>query len=453
MTDGKQGTNRARVEEFIQRIEAHNERLNAMILVTPDIARAQADEADRAEAAGKTTGALHGMVVALKDNIDTQGLRTTSGSKLFEDYIPDRDAEVWRRMRAEGAILIGKAGLHECVFGPTSQNAWYGRIHNPWDDTRVPGGSSGGSGSAVAAGFCDLALGTDTGGSVRIPAALCGLTGLRPTVGAVSNDATRPISPHFDTTGPMAIDARTTAQGFAVMQGYDAGDETSRRAPAAVDLSEIEAGVRGLKIGIPTGYLFEHADDDVIAAAKGAAEVFAGLGAELVEVEIDGAGDAALAAGRISVSDAANYYQYDVARHPNKFSQQVMARMLTGYMVTGREYGSHFRTLYRWRRRIERVFEQVDMILSPTLGCVAPPIAESDDLLDSAKLLTGLTMAWTLARVPVLAFPSGFSGGGSSNIRLPLSVQLAGPDWSEALLFRAAVAFQGATDHHGRAID
>lgn len=437
------GPNRQRVERFLTRIDEHDATINSILTLTPEMARADADKADRAEADGRRTGSLHGMVVTLKDNIDTAGIRTTSGSKLYENYVPEEDAVVWARMRDEGAILIGKAGLHECVFGPTSQNVWFGRIRNPWNQDFIAGGSSGGSGAAPAADFCDLALGTDTGGSVRIPSALCGLAGLRPTMGAVSNRGVRPISPHFDTVGPMAKRVEDVAKAYAVMMAYDGEDETSRLSPFPLDLALMKDSIAGYRIGLAEHYFNETADPDVAAAVRRAAETFADLGAEIVPVEIEGAEAAGHAATRMVVADAAGYYQDAIDNTPEMFGDEVMRRFQLGYDVTGREYAVHSRSMYRWQRTLATVFERVDMVLTPTVRSAAFPIAQADDLLEMARQITPFTMAWAMGCGPNLVLPCGFTEAG-----MPITCQLAAAPWSDDLLLRSGIAFQGQTAYH-----
>jgi len=411
------GTHRRRLETYLQRIAQFDDQLNAMMEVTSESARRDADRADEAERNAQSTGPLHGMIVALKDNIDTAGIRTTSGSRLYAEYTPREDATVWHKLREAGAILIGKVGLHECVFGPTSQNVWYGRIRNPWNPDHIPGGSSGGSGAAVAAHFCDLALGTDTGGSVRIPSAMCGITGLRPTMGAVSNANVRPISPHLDTVGPMARSVAEVARAFDVMQGFDSSDETSRPAPVDRDHSAIDSPIAGLKIGIAGEFFLEDVDASVSDAFDQAKDTFLELGATIVPVTLSEARQAAKVTPRVIVADAADYY-----RHAT----------------------SHMRFMYRWRRQVaETLSHEADVIMTPTIGTPAPTVAESDDLLRLVGRITPFTMCWALAAVPTLALPAGFSSAG-----LPVSVQLAAPEFCEKLLFRAGFAFQSVTDHH-----
>lgn len=443
------GRHRKRLEQYLQRISQFDDTLNAMMEVTADSARHQADQADALEQRGESSGPLHGMIVALKDNIDTAQIRTTSGSRLYEEYTPQHNATVWELMQQAGAILIGKVGLHECVFGPTSQNVWFGRIRNPWNPDHIPGGSSGGSGAAVAAHFCDLALGTDTGGSVRIPSAMCGITGLRPTQGAVSNANVRPISPHLDTVGPMARTVQDVARAFSVMQAFDPEDVTSRLAPtfagkSAIDEAGIDAPVRGIRIGVAKGFFEQNLDPAVSAAYKEAQQVFADAGAQIIVVDLSDAERAAQVATRIIVADAADYYQDEITQRPEAIGEEVMKRMKLGFDVTGVEYANNMRFMLQWRRHVGRLLsDQVDVIMTPTISIPAPTTAESDDLLNLVGKITPFTMAWALAAVPTLALPAGFSQAG-----LPVSIQLAGPEFAENRLFRAGNGFQSLTTHH-----
>lgn len=440
------GPIRQRVEQYIANIEHHNRQCNAIWTPTFEQARHDADIADTASPAAASDAPLHGMVVALKDNINTQGVRTTSGSKLFENYVPDEDAHVWQRMRQAGAILIGKAGLHECVFGANSQNEWFGRIRNPWSLAHIPGGSSGGSGAAVAADFCDIALGTDTGGSVRIPAALCGIAGLRPTMGAVSNRGVRPISPHLDTVGPMARRVTDVAKAFAVMKHYDPLDDTAIPAPmppGEAVLQPEQGGIGRLTIGLPGGFFREHLHPATETAFANAIDIFRDLDANIVPVNMDDAERAANITARIIVADAAAYYQEYIDKQPNAFSRQVMRRMSIGFEVTGIEYAGHMRFMRAWQREVERRFDDVDLILTPTLRAPAALISDADDLIKVTQTITPFPMAWALSGVPNLALPCGFSDEG-----LPVSCQLAAARWHEEKLFSAGRAFQSVTDFH-----
>ena len=258
-------------EAYLERIERLDGRIRAYITVTAESAREQAGAADEALARGETLGPLHGLPVALKDNIDTAGVRTTVGSAFFADHVPERDAEVARRLREAGAVLLGKVTMHEFAYGATTQNPHHGFCRNPWDLERIPGGSSGGSGAAVSAGLCAAALGTDTGGSVRIPAALNGVSALRPTNGRVSNRGVFPITWTFDTVGPLARAVADLALVFSVLPGFDPEDPGSANRPADEVLDRLDLGLAGLRIGVPETFFFEDVDDEVVSVVRAAA--------------------------------------------------------------------------------------------------------------------------------------------------------------------------------------
>ena len=256
----------ARVEACLAAIDTWQSRVNAMVTVTEDAARVEAAAADRAESEGRWLGLLHGMPMVIKDNLDTAGVRTTAGSLFFKDHIPNRDATVVAKLKRAGAVIVGKCTMHEVAFGVRSYNPVTGQARNPYDLTRVPGGSSGGSGIAVATGMVEAALGTDTGGSIRLPAAICGITGLRPTSGRVSSQGCLPVSLSHDTIEPMAASALDCARIFAVIAGFDDQDPTSKARPLENFLPSIDERIAGLRIGVPRNHYLEGGSPDVVAA-------------------------------------------------------------------------------------------------------------------------------------------------------------------------------------------
>ena len=262
----------SRTEQCLETIERHDSRLKAFISVMADDARRRAHELEARLELGDAVGALAGRVIAVKDNIDSAGQRTTLGSRFHAERIANDDAEVVRRLRRAGAVVIGKTNLHELAFGATTQNPHYGSCRNPWDPETIPGGSSGGSGVAVAADMCDAALGTDTGGSVRIPAALTGIVGLRPTVGRISNRGVEPVAPQLDTVGPMARTVVEAARLYEAIAGYDPEDELSVDRPVESWCNALPRGLGGLRIGIPGPGFFDGIDPDVRQAAQSAAK-------------------------------------------------------------------------------------------------------------------------------------------------------------------------------------
>jgi aspartyl-tRNA(Asn)/glutamyl-tRNA(Gln) amidotransferase subunit A len=428
---------------YLERIELLDGSIGAYWTIDADGALAQAARADAALQAGRQLGALHGLPVALKDNIDTAGVRTTNGAAFLADRVPDEDATVTRRLRDAGAVILGKLAMHELAFGATSQNEHYGPCRNPWDTTRVPGGSSGGSGAAVASGLCAAALGTDTGGSVRIPAALNCISAIRPTSGRISIRGVAPITWTLDTVGPMARTVSDLAVLLEVLAGYDPEDVFSVDAPAEPYRDALGRGVDELRIGLPRGFFFEDVDEDIVHLVDAAADVLASAGARVEEVDLPGAEDAVEAATTMIRAEALAIHGRRLADEPDSFGADARRRLLLGEAVTGVDYGKARHKGRFWRRRVAKVLEQVDVLLTPTSGTTAPP-AESE-MIETTRRLVRLTYGWSLAGLPALSVPCGFSDAG-----LPVGLQLAAAPFGEATVLRAGAAYQHATDWHLR---
>ena len=429
------------VQAYLDRIERLNGTLGAYLTVAGEAALAQARAADEALARGEPPGPLHGLPVALKDNIDTAGLRTTVGSSFFADRVPEADAEVVARLRGAGAIVLGKLALHEFAYGATNDNAHYGPCRNPWDPERIPGGSSGGSGAAVAAGLCAVALGTDTGGSVRIPAALNGVSALRPSDGRISIRGVFPITWTLDTVGPIARDVADLAAVFGVLAGYDAGDTRSVDAPVDDYAGALRRGVAGLRIGVPRTFYFDDVDADVVALVRAGADTLAAAGADVVELDLPGAEDAVEAATAIIRAEALAIHADRLRDEPERFGDDVRRRLELGRSITGADYARHREQARAWRRAVDRAFERVDLVLAPSTGTTAPPIGS--EMIETTRRLVRLTYGWSLAGLPALSVPCGFSDTG-----LPVGLQLAAPRFGEAALVAAGAAYQAATSWH-----
>jgi aspartyl-tRNA(Asn)/glutamyl-tRNA(Gln) amidotransferase subunit A len=431
------------VHACLDAIERLDGQLRAFITVCAEDALAQAEAADKAAARGDWLGPLHGLPVALKDCIDVAGLRCTVGAGFFADRVASADAAVVRWLRAAGAILIGKANLHELCFGGTTQNEHYGRCRNPWDPRRIPGGSSGGSAVAVAAGMCWAALGTDTGTSVRAPSALCGLTGLRPTTGAVSNRGVYPLSPPYDTVGPLARSAADAARLFAVIAGHEPDERPGEAFTAPDVLATLTAGVAGLRILVPSNFFMAESDAEVQRLVMAAARQLEQMGAVLVEGPLPGAEQAQANLNAILYGDAAALHGERLRAAPEQFGYQVRVRIEPGLTLTAMEYASCRRWLERWRRDVAALFAGgIDLVLTPAAGTTAPLIPSDEEVVAVTKRVSQLGWAWSAAEVPALVLPCGFSGG------LPVGLQLAAARWQEPVLFRAAHAYQSATDWH-----
>jgi aspartyl-tRNA(Asn)/glutamyl-tRNA(Gln) amidotransferase subunit A len=340
--------------------------------------------------------------------------------------------------------VIGKSTLHEVAFGVRSHNAVIGQCRNPYDTNYIPGGSSGGSGVAIAAGMADAALGTDTGGSVRIPSAICGVTGLRPTTGRVSNNGCLPVSEMHDTIGPMARSAQDVARLFAVMAGYDDSDPTSQDMPLENFLPTLGDGIAGKRIGIPRGYYYDDLAPDIASAVESALREFERLGTKLIDIELPGAEDTLAEAAVIIYSDAAQLHA-DRLKEPDRWGQQTIERMRLALDYSSRDYARAMRAREHWMRTLKRTFATVDMLAMPTVPQLTPPIEDDRSLFEATKRVAANTYAGAFGALPGLSIPCGASGNG-----LPIGLLLEAAWWQEPLLLRAGHAYQQATDWHLR---
>lgn len=444
MTTFLPGPTGRHVEDCLSAIERMDPALKAMITVTQESARAAARAEDEARSSGRAVGPLAGMVVTLKDVIRTAGVRTTNGSDIDRDFVPDEDAEVVRRLKDAGAIVVGKVNLHEYAYGGTSQNPFYGACRNPWDISRIPGGSSGGSGVAVASFMCDASLGTDTAGSGRLPAALCGVTALRPTSGAIPNRGITPLSAVFDTVSPMARSAVDVGRVFAAIAGYDPEDPFSSSHPVPRLRLEKYVDLSGLRIGVPADYFFDDVDPGVEEAVRAAIAQLAALGAQVLPLSLP---DAAQAPGhfeKLFHSDAAYEHRARYADLRDRFGADTRQRLETlGRSFSAMDYAGAVVWMRRWQRRLEAVFAQVDLIAHPTTPTVAPTIDDCAATTTVTRRLAKFLYPWSLAQIPVLSLPAGLAEYG-----MPCGLSLAAPWWREDTLFRAGVAFQRATRWH-----
>ena len=441
MTDATAAT--TRLDANLAAEKAWNPHVNAVITAMP-AARADAAAADQATREGRWLGLLHGATIAVKDNIETAGTRTTMASKWFADNVPNRDAPVVARMRRAGGVLTHKVTLHEFAFGVRSMSALIGQCKNPWDTSRIPGGSSGGSGVAVATGMADMALGTDTGGSVRIPAAINGITGLRPTSGRVPNAGCFPVSASHDTIGPMARSALDCARLFAVIAGYEPDDPTSRDQPLENFLPTLGDSIAGVRIGVVRKYYFDNMPADRAAAVEAAIAQLERLGAVVTEIAIPGAERMQDACAVMIYCDACDVHR-DRLKDPSKWAPQTIERLKLGLDWTGVDYAAALRTREAWIRTLAKTFDKVDVLLTPTIPIDPPPHAEDRSLWQATKAVAQNTYNGAFGHIPGIAVPCGFSAAG-----FPVSMQLEAAWWKEPLLLRMAHAYQQATDWHTR---
>ena len=430
--------------DCLERVEKLNSTLNAFITITAESAMSQARQAEGEIQHGRWRGPLHGIPLALKDIIDTAGVRTTAASALFKDRIPGEDGEVVRRLKDAGAVLLGKQNLHEFAYGGSSMVSNYGEVRNPWNPAYIAGGSSGGSAAAVAAGLCYGAIGTDTAGSIREPAALCGVVGLKPTYGRVSARGVIPLSWSLDHVGPIAATVSDAAAILQVIAGFDAGDINSADVPVADYVAGLSNRPKTLRIGVPRTYFFEGLDAEIESAANQALSVLTKLGADIREIELDAPTDRT-----VQSAESYAYHAEYVRRTPELYQAETLRRIRTGADVSGADYIHRRRELEKARREIARVFEDVNVFVTPTTPVPPPTIAqlkENPDQLRPAEILllrnTRPVNVWGL---PAISVPCGFSRGG-----LPIGLQIVGPHWGEALILQLAHSYEQATDWHKR---
>ena len=431
-------------QDCLARIERVNPALNAFITVMGEAALAEARRAEAEIRRGEWRGPLHGIPLALKDLIDTAGVRTTGASALYKNRIPTADAEVVRRLRQAGAVLIGKNNLHECAYGGSSLVSYFGDVHNPWDVGRIAGGSSGGSAAAVAAGLACAAVGTDTAGSIREPAALCGCVGLKPTFGRVSSRGVIPLSWSLDHVGPLAATVEDAAIVLQAIAGYDAADITSADVPVKDFVSALREGAKSLRVGVPRTHFFEDLDLEVEAAMEHALRGIATMVADVREVQLGVPTDRTLQA-----AESYAHHAEHVAKSPELYQPETLRRIWSGEKVSAGEYIQRRRELDEARREIGRIFREVDVLLTPTTPMPAPAIADlraDPDALRPAELrLLRNTRPFNVWGLPAISVPCGFTQNG-----LPIGLQIAGPHWREDSVLQLAHAYEQATAWHKR---
>lgn len=449
------------VEAALARVNASQPALQAFQHIATERALARADALDRA---GAPAGPLHGLPIALKDNMVARGITTTAGSKILEGYQSPYDATVVERLEAAGAVIVGTTRCDEFAMGSSTDNCAYGPAHNPWDLTRTPGGSSGGSAAAVAADLVPLALGSDTGGSIRQPAALCGVVGVKPTYGRVSRYGLIAFASSLDQIGPFARSAREAAQVLEVISGHDPKDSTSAQQPVPAFTQSLNGDVRNLKIGVPRRLITGDVDDEVRAAFEASLDVARSLGVELHDVELPHTPQGIAVYYLVATAEAsANLARYDGVRYGARataartlgemyeqsrhdgFGAEVKRRIMLGtYVLSAGYYDAYYLKAQQVRtliaRDYTRAFDTVDVIALPTSPCAAFRLGERADNPLQMYLADVFTVGANLAGLPGISVPCGFTTGG-----LPIGLQFISRPWEEATMLRVADAYETAT--------
>ncbi len=426
-----------------------DEKLKAFITVTEERALSRARQADEELAQGADRGPLHGIPVATKDVFSTKGVRTTCGSKLFANYIPEHDAAVVERLEDAGAVLIGKANMHELAYGITSTNPHFGAVRNPWDLERLPGGSSGGSGAAVAADLAFMAMGSDTGGSIRIPASFCGTVGLKPTSGRVSRYGVLPLDFSLDHMGPLTRTVRDAALTLNALAGFDPRDESSSREPVEDYLPGANVSIREVRIGLPENFYFERVDPTVARAVRQMVEIAQSLGARIVSLRVPDV-SALNSVGRVILLSEASALMERHLDQRQHFGSDVLALLDQGRLLAATDYINAQRLRRVMKEEFSRIWKQVDCLMVPTTPTAAPKIGEAtlrfDDLEEDTRLATTrLVRGINVLGWPALSMPCGWDSLG-----LPLGMQIIGPSFREALILRVGAALEDATNFSQR---
>ena len=438
------------IEAHLTRIDATEPVLNSFITLLADQARKSARQAEKDIQAGRYKGPLHGIPVALKDLYNTGGVRTTSGCRIFDTFIPTEDCTVAAKFHQAGAILLGKLNMHQFAYGPTGENPDYGHMHNPWNPDMVTGGSSGGSGSAAAAGQCTITTGSDTGGSIRIPAALCGIVGLKPTYGLVSRYGLSALSWSLDHPGPMTRTVEDTAITMNVIAGHDPKDVASAKVDIPDYTSALTGDVKGLRIGIVKEYFEAPLDPQVRKAVMDAISLLESMGAEIKEVSYPMFNQSQAISSTVLMAEATAYHRDLLEKDGHQLYEPVRQRLEAGLFISAAEYlrAQQARSIFDQQGR--RLLDEVDLLAGPTEPVTAPEILASKVMTGEQEVgvvgaLTQYTRPYNINGFPAISVPCGFSDDG-----MPIGLQLAGRPFDELTVLRAAHAYEQANDWHTR---
>lgn len=447
---GKRVSAREVTKSCLDRIAQWQPRLNAFMAIEAEEALAAADKADAVLAKGKVSGVLHGVPLAHKDMYYDAGKVVTCGSHIRRDFVATTTSTALQRLKDAGTIRLGSLQMVEFAYGPTGHNVHYGAVRNPWNVDHITGGSSSGSGSAVAARLTFAALGSDTGGSIRMPAHFCGVTGLKTTVGRISRAGAMPLSQSLDTVGPLAQSAEDCALLLGLMAGPDPHDPTASTEPLADYMAATKQSIKGLKIGVPTAFYVDDLDPEVAGVLDETVAVLKREGAEIVQVELPDQRQLTAACQFVLATEAAAFHKRWMIERPQDYGPQVLMRLQNGLAISGVSYLEAI----RWRGPALAAYlaavAGVDAVIAPVAPMPAPTIAESDvgnspDAEAVIQRVTRFTRPINYLGLPSLSIPCGFT-----KVGLPVGMQLVGRSFDEAMLLRIGAAFQRATDFHAR---
>ncbi len=428
------------------RIERLNPQLNAYITVTAGSALEEAKTAEREISEGKWRGPLHGIPMAVKDLIETAQVRTTAASAVLQNYVPGHDAPIVQRLREAGVVMLGKLNLHEFAYGGSGIIGHFGAARNPWNSAHITGGSSSGSAAAVSAGLCYGAIGTDTAGSIRLPASCCGIVGLKPSYGLVSTRGVIPLSWTHDHAGPMARTVADTALILQAIASYDPADICSHKFPAVHYPAAMEENTRPLRLGVPREFFWQQLDAEVEQAAEAALKLLSELTTGAHDVRISVPTDTA-----VFRCEPFSYHQKYLAEHGNEYHPETLRRIRTGAEVTATEYIDGYRKLQQHRRDILRVFEEVDLLITPTTTILTPTIAGLEaapqELRPTEIRMLRNTRPFNVFGLPTISIPCGFSKSG-----LPIGLQISGAPGAEGTVLALAKAYESGTEQRNPVI-
>ncbi|MGD0177882.1 MAG: amidase [Candidatus Bathyarchaeia archaeon] len=433
------------VRLLLEQIRRTDDKLQAYITVCEESSLKLAEAAELQLKAGHDLGVLHGIPVSIKDLYETEGIRTTCGSRLMQDYVPKKDSTVVARLKSKGAIVLGKLNTHEFALGAMSPPT-----KNPWDLGRIPGGSSGGSAAALAMGSAIATTGSDTGGSIRIPASFCGVVGLKPTYGRVSRAGIFPESWSLDHAGPLTKRLEDAALLLRIMAGRDELDPTSSDLPVPDYVQELETNIAGLRVGVPTNHFFEHCDCEIAKAVNAAVEVLEGLGCTKVEFEFPSISEIMAAYTTIDLCEASAYHEREIEQRAADFQPDVRLLLEQGLLIPASYYIQAQRVRAMLFAKVMSLFDHLDVIVTPSVPIVSPQVSQTivriDDYEESVDSAAVRYLApFNLTGLPALSIPCGFSSKG-----LPIGMQIAGRAYDESTILRLGHEYENATEWHMR---